>query len=247
MDDTAIPGLRPLTARSVVLSTLLGHHPPHLPVRSLVRVGELFGIAEGTIRVALSRMVTSGDLEQRAGEYGLTARLLERQARQDDSRAPRTRAWDGAWEIAVVTTERRPAADRSALRQAMTALRLAELREGTWLRPANLVRPLPPVVTGQCTLLTGSPDGDPAALAATLWELDGWARRARTLGTALEESTGPAAKFTAAAAILRHLLADPLLPTALLPAADWPGGDLRRSYEAFHEEMRAVLHEHAGR
>ncbi|TDD84429.1 PaaX domain-containing protein, C- domain protein, partial [Actinomadura rubrisoli] len=126
------PEIRPLTARSVVLSTLLGVHPPRLPARYLVRAGELFGIAEGTIRVALSRMVTSGDLVQTDGMYGLSARLLARQTRQDESRLPHTRPWDGAWEIAVITAERRPATERAALRQAMSALRLAELREGTW-------------------------------------------------------------------------------------------------------------------
>ncbi|EST38227.1 hypothetical protein N566_08625, partial [Streptomycetaceae bacterium MP113-05] len=104
MNDTApitpALGLRPLTARSIVLSTLLGHHPPRLPVRELVRVGALFGVAEGTVRVALSRMVAAGDLDQDPQGYGLTARLLDRQARQDDSRAPRLRQWDGGWEIA---------------------------------------------------------------------------------------------------------------------------------------------------
>lgn len=79
-DDTGTRGeraaaalaLRPLTARSIVLSTLLGHHPPRLPARALVRVGELFGIAEGTVRVALSRMVAAGDLYQSDGSYALT-------------------------------------------------------------------------------------------------------------------------------------------------------------------------------
>ncbi|MFP8945047.1 PaaX family transcriptional regulator C-terminal domain-containing protein [Streptomyces fenghuangensis] len=239
--------LRPLTARSIVLSTLLGHHPPALPARALVRVGELFGIAEGTVRVALSRMVAAGDLAQTAdGAYGLTARLLERQARQDDSRAPRTRKWRGEWEIAVVTAERRDAADRSALRQAMAALRLAELREGTWLRPANLLRPRPPVVTEQCTLLTGAPDGDPAELAAALWDLDGWAARARALAAtadAAAEAGDPARRFTVSAAVLRHLLADPLLPAALLPG-DWPGAALRARYDAFEADLRAVLRRH---
>ncbi len=57
-------GLRPLTTRSVLLSTLLGAHPPRLRARHLVRVGRLFGIAEGTVRVALSRMVADGDVVQ---------------------------------------------------------------------------------------------------------------------------------------------------------------------------------------
>ncbi|MCT2593464.1 PaaX domain-containing protein, C- domain protein [Streptomyces sp. N2-109] len=248
MDDDGTLTLRPLTARSIVLSTLLGHHPPRLPVRALVRVGELFSVAEGTIRVALSRMVAAGDLEQRDGMYGLTARLLERQARQDDSRSPRTREWDGSWEIAVVTVDRRAAGERAALRQAMARLRLAELREGSWLRPANLDRPQLPVVREQCTRLTGAPDGDPAALAALLWDLDGWARRARSLEAALErvrarvrsDDTGLAGQFTVSAAVLRQLLTDPVLPDALLPP-DWPGSRLRSSYDASERELHEVL------
>ncbi|MFF4291419.1 PaaX family transcriptional regulator C-terminal domain-containing protein [Streptomyces sp. NPDC001739] len=232
---------RPLTARSIVLSTLLGHHPPRLPARALVRVGELFGVAEGTVRVALSRMVAAGDLRQTGGTYALTSRLLARQARQDESRTPRTRRWHGDWEIAVVTTaERRPAAERTALRQAMAGLRLAELREGSWLRPANLDRPRPAVVTEQCTWFTGTPDDDPAALAARLWDLDAWAAHARALMTALDRADTLADRFTIAAAALRHLLADPLLPAALLPP-HWPGTPLRTHYARFEADLREAL------
>ncbi|KUJ69109.1 PaaX domain-containing protein, C- domain protein [Streptomyces albus subsp. albus] len=240
---TGRAGARPLTARSIVLSTLLGHHPPQLPARALVRVGALFGTAEGTIRVALTRMVAAGDLEQRDGAYRLTDRLLARQSRQDDSRAPHTRRWHGGWEIAVVTSDRRPPAERGALRTAMAELRLAELREGTWLRPDNLVRSHPAVVTEQCTLLSGAPQDDPAALAARLWDLDGWARQARELLAALERADGPAGRFTVAAAILRHLVTDPVLPSRLLPA-DWPGAELRARYDDFERELRALLPRH---
>ncbi|MEU9123367.1 PaaX family transcriptional regulator C-terminal domain-containing protein [Streptomyces sp. NPDC048506] len=241
---TADLALRSLTARSIVLSTLLGHHPPELPVRALVRVGELFGIAEGTVRVALSRMVAAGDLRQADGSYALTARLLARQARQDESRSPRTRRWRGDWEIALVTTpEGRPAAERTALRQAMAELRLAELREGSWLRPANLHRPRPPVVVEQCTWLTGTPDDDPAGLAARLWDLDGWAARARALMAALSRAGTLADRFTIAAAALRHLLADPLLPDALLPQG-WPGDQLRARYDEFERELSELLRQY---
>ncbi|MFI0482748.1 PaaX family transcriptional regulator C-terminal domain-containing protein [Actinomadura sp. 9N215] len=235
--------IRPLTARSVVLSTLLGVHPPRLPARYLVRVGELFGIAEGTIRVALSRMVNSGDLVQAGGTYALTERLLERQARQDESRLPPVLPWDGVWEIAVITAERRPAADRAALRQAMSALRLAELREGTWLRPANLTRRRPDIVVRQCTFLKGRPEEEPATLAAALWDLDAWAAKAHALSTALTEATAIAERFTLAAAILRHLVNDPLLPAELLPSG-WPGPNLRVQYEHFESEFEQLLSEH---
>ncbi|WP_242882414.1 PaaX family transcriptional regulator C-terminal domain-containing protein [Actinomadura litoris] len=232
--------IRPLTARSVVLSTLLGVHPPRLPARYLVRAGDLFGIAEGTIRVALSRMVASGDLVQDEGMYALTERLLARQARQDESRLPHTRDWDGTWEIAVITAERRPATERAALRQAMSGLRLAELREGTWLRPANLTRPRPGTVVRQCTFLTARPEADPVALAASLWDLGGWAASARALLDALHRAATTPEKFTLAAAALRHLLRDPILPPELLPR-DWPGPDLRSLYERFEADFEQLL------
>lgn len=236
-----VAGLRPLTARSAVLSTLLGAHPPRLPARSLVRVGELFGIAEGTIRVALSRMVAAGDLTQVNGDYQLTRRLRERQARQDQSRSPSTRPWHGDWEIAVVTAARRSPAERTAFRTAMTELRLAELREGTWLRPANLTHERPPLVTEQCTFLTGRPE-EPG-LAGALWNLPAWAARARELESALDEATDLPATFMLAAAVLRHFLADPLLPAELLPD-DWPGDRLRDRYEEFDDRFVKVLRTH---
>jgi phenylacetic acid degradation operon negative regulatory protein len=189
-------------------------------------------------------MVAAGDLVQADGAYTLSDRLLHRQARQDESRRPRTRTWDGTWEIAVITAERRPAADRAALRQAMSALRLAELREGTWLRPANLVRPRPDTVVRQCTFLDGRPEQDPAALARALWDLDAWtataAATAAALRTSLTEAGTIAERFTLAAAVLRHLLHDPLLPPDLLPP-DWPGPALRTGYERFEKDFAAFL------
>jgi phenylacetic acid degradation operon negative regulatory protein len=239
----AIPGLRPLTARSAVLSTLLGAHPPRLPARSLVKVGELFGVAEGTIRVALSRMVAAGDLVASNGDYALTSRLIQRQARQDQSRAPAVRPWPGEWEIAVVTADRRPPAERTSFRQAMAELRLAELREGTWLRPANLVRVLRGFDGTDCVVLLGRPVDDPAALAATLWDLDGWASCARSLHASLEEADTLPDRFILAAAVLRHFVADPLLPSELLPP-DWPGPALRSRYEDFDKAFQSVLRAH---
>jgi phenylacetic acid degradation operon negative regulatory protein len=238
-----VAGLRPLTARSAVLSTLLGAHPPRLPARSLVRVGELFGIAEGTIRVALSRMVAAGDLTQVNGDYQLTRRLRARQARQDQSRDPSVLSWDGDWEIAVVTAARRSPTERTAFRTAMTELRLAELREGTWLRPANLSRERPELVTEQCTFLAGRPETP--GLADTLWDLPGWASRARELEAALDEAADLPSSFILGAAVLRHFLADPLLPAELLPR-DWPGNRLRIRYDEFDDRFRKTLATHLG-
>lgn len=236
-------GERPLTARSVIASTLLGLRPPRLDSATLVRSGALFGISEGTTRVALSRMAAAGEIEADDGGYRLAGHLVDRQARQAVSRSGSTAVWDGTWRLWVVRGEPRDAGERAELRRTMVAGRLAELREGVWLRPGNIdleaVTAAPTVIT-QCRAMDARP-ADPTSLAAELWELDGWSARADQLMESLkigaahlhERGTGAlAATFVLSAAVLRHLQADPLLPTTLLPDG-WPGQDLRRSYEIF--------------
>jgi len=247
-DQRAAVAERPFTARSVIASTLLGMHPPRLRTALLVRSGELFGISEGTVRTAISRMVAAGELEPDGAGYRLAGHLVARQSRQDASRRPRLRRWRGVWEQYVVPPAARPAGARGELRRAMRALGLAELRDGVWLRPDNLDPARAPearavVTAARCWSLASRPvaGGDPAALAASLWDLRGWADEARRLTRRLADATPELAAgrtaglrdaFVLSAAVLRHLLADPLLPDELVPE-DWPGPALRSAYEAF--------------
>jgi phenylacetic acid degradation operon negative regulatory protein len=235
-----------LTARSVLLSTLLGLDPPVLPVGRLVETASLFGIADGAARTALSRMVGAGEVVADDGRYRLAGRLLDRQRRQGEGRRPRTTRWNGRWRMAVVTADRRSAADRADLRAALTRLRLAEWREGVWLRPDNLDIAPSGVSAAHCSWLVADLDHAPDGL----WDLDGWTKEARDL---LDElATAPtiddlAPGFVLSAAVLRHLAADPLLPPALLPA-DWPGADLRATYDGWDRAYRRLLAEwHRGR
>ena len=55
-----------MTARSVVLSVLLGAHPAWASAGELVRLTSDFDIREPTLRVALTRMVGAGDLVRSA-------------------------------------------------------------------------------------------------------------------------------------------------------------------------------------
>lgn len=252
----AAPGTgRRLTARSVLLSVLLGTQPPRLPVQLLVRTTSLFGIAEGTARTALSRMRDSGELIAEDGWYALASRrLLARQARQTISREAETWNWEsGLWVQAVVASEGgRAAADRAALRTALAGLRLAELREGVWLRPDNLGgSPEVDATAGGDDLvwLRSTPEADPAELAARLWDLHGWVERANELRAGMERLVSPleahdrgvlAEGFVLSVDVVRHLQADPLLPAELLPQ-DWPGVELRREYDRYDDAYRAVI------
>lgn len=250
----ATVGERPLTARSVIASTLLGTSPPTLPGRLLVRAGALFGITEGTVRTALSRMVAAGELTTSAGDYTLAGALVARQARQAESREAARRAWDGSWAMAVVHGDPRTSNRRAELRDAATALRLAELREGVWLRPDNLDPTRLPAATAvleaQCARFSSRPEAPPdPMLAATLWDLDGWAQRAGSLRERMADVVAQleagdvgalAPGFVLSASVLRLTQADPLLPPELLPAG-WPGTALRADYDRYDRAYQLLL------
>ncbi|GAA1092776.1 PaaX family transcriptional regulator C-terminal domain-containing protein [Tsukamurella spumae] len=227
-----------VSARSAVLSLLLGAHPPELEGREIVAAMRLFGISESTTRAAMSRMVTSGDLVREGGRYALSERLVHRQARTD---APATTAWDGTWETAIITTSGRSAGHRAGLRVEMTRLRLAELREGVWMRPANIDRPWPAAVRDVATRFSARPEDDPVELAHTLWNLPEWSRRGHALLAAVDDAGDDGqARFLTMVALVRHLYEDPLLPPALSPA-DWPAEALTAAYTDFRAwlaEMR---------
>ena len=220
-----------LTARSVVLSVLLGAHPAWATAAELLRLTSDFGIREPTLRVALTRMVSGGDLVRSDNGYRLSARLLARQRRQDGALDPATRDWDGGWITAVVTTVGADARTRAALRTALQDNRFGELREGVWLRPDNLDTELPAIARGRVRVLRAH-DDNPAELAGQLWDLPGWSKAGHRLLREMNAADDIPGQFVVAAGIVRHLLADPVLPAGLLPT-DWPADRLRTAYTEF--------------
>ncbi len=64
-----------------------------------------------------------------------------------------------------------------------------------------------------------------------------WAGTARALLARASASRLPADRFTVFAAVVRHLLTDPVLPPELLPT-DWPGDELRAAYTGYRAELR---------
>ncbi len=251
--------LRPLSARSVIASTLLGTRPPSLPGRQLVRSCEILGIAGGTARVAMTRMVATGELEADDGRYTLIGPLRERQRRQDESLRgisgvadPTT---DGTWSMFVIDgSGSRSAGERSSLRAALLRYRYGEVREGVWARPANLgdrTQALE-VISPNATHWIATPD-DAKVLVDALWDLDAWSIEAARLRNAMRKgqrdldaavAASLPENFALDAAVIRHLQADPLLPASLLPD-NWPGRELRAEHAtfdaAFNRVWRAAL------
>ena len=232
-----------MTARSVVLSVLLGAHPACATAAELVRLTADFDIREATLRVALTRMVGAGDLVRSDDGYRLSDRLLARQRRQDDAINPQLLPWDGAWTTLLITSVGIDARTRASLRMALQQNRLGELREGVWLRPDNVTVPLPDEVSSRVRVLR-SYDEDPAELAGRLWDLAAWSSAGRRLLEDMSSATDVPGRFVAAAAMVRHLLTDPVLPDELVPDG-WPGAALRESYAQFAAELVALRNESA--
>jgi phenylacetic acid degradation operon negative regulatory protein len=250
-------GDRPLSARSVLASALLGSDQARLTVAELVAVASLFGISSGAARTCLWRMVSHGEVTAGDGGYALAGHLSERRervdeaSRIDDVAAPK---WDGTWELAIVSLESRSAVDRLELRKAALALHLAELREGVWIRPDNLdPQRLPAsraVLDQQCTHFHGAATDITTDRMRSLFSLGEWADDATALIEAMEielrprkqaDSTGSFRyEFALSIAVVRHLQADPLLPVELI-GDRWPGHILRSTYRRFDHAFKQRL------
>jgi phenylacetic acid degradation operon negative regulatory protein len=246
---------RPLGARSLITSLLLRTRPPRMRAARLVQWCGLFGVAEGTTRVALSRMVDRGELVAIDGIYELAGRAEARRAAQDWSLAPILRAWDGSWRLGIVEAGARAADERAALRDAMRHLRHAELREGVWCRPDNLPRVSAPsawwrIADDQCVWWTATPAESVDQLADRLFAPRRWTGRAGVLKARLQNVTNAlgsrgddviAVAFTTGAEVVAHIRADPLLPAELNPVG--ASEELRAAYReyeaAFADAARA--------
>ena len=230
---------RPLSARSVIASTLLGTDPPELPSAALVRVGALFDMGEGTVRTAL---VPHGHRRRRA-RPGRRRPVPAGRRPAHPGRDPVGESSRGGHDVdrTLASGGRRspardPASDRSSLRRAMTRLRFGELRDGVWLRPDNLDPTRWPdahgIVDAQCRWFAVSPDRDDelSTVAVGSRRLDRPGHRAPAIdGRTWSAGSTPAIRprsapgFVVSAAVLRHFNADPLLPPELQPR-HWPGG-----------------------
>ena len=178
-------GDRPLSARSVLATALLGADEPHLTVGELVgdrlavrhqrRRRPHLPVADGLQR--RTRPATTAPTRSR----GRCSNGGNASTRPPGSTTPSRRRGIGTWELAVVSLDRRSAADRLALRKAATALHLAELREGIWIRPDNLdpdrLPTLRAVLDRQCVHFHGAATDIPPRFVRSLFNLDDWADR----------------------------------------------------------------------
>ena len=243
----------PLTARSVVASVLLGTEPPVMSARALVRAGTLFGLADGTVRTALSRMVSNGELRS-PSRRPLRARWAPRGPPGPPAGQPTSRvsaAGAGTGRCGSSGPAARSAAERAELRAAARVLRLAELRDGVWLRPDNLDRsPVPRRRRhdGRAGPALHHPARRTTAIWRTeLWDLADWSDAALGLRREMaglhrrldsDDTDALAPGFVLAAAVLRHLNDDPAAARRSCCRATGRATACRADYEAYDDVLQ---------
>lgn len=218
-----------------------------MPVRALVAAGRCFGIADNSVRVALTRLHAAGTVDRdERGRYRLGERT---EATRREVASWKTRHEDvGIWAergwIGVIASRPGKLAARAAtLRErALGLLGLRALEPGLHVRPDNLAGgvartrgrlfELDPDLEGSGTLVVGLSELDPETerRALGLWNADeavaayAHSRRRLTDSEAHLHERSPeeamVETFLLGGQVLRQVALDPLLPDEIVPASD---------------------------
>lgn len=236
-----MPTGRRITPKSLVLDLLSAARPGAVPVSGLLGVAELFALSGNALRVALTRLVARGLVENdERGSYRLGPASDPLSEHVDEWRRGerRLRSWDNAW--LGVALER--GAERTARARSARALELLGFRDGLgalWVRPDNLAGGIEGA-RGKLARLGLEPEAEAfvlshasaelierwtkhlwslrrleSAYAAALGEIERSERRLPSLDTpqAVVET------FRVGGNAIRVLATDPLLPEQVLPGA----------------------------
>jgi len=210
----------------------------------------LAGLEDQPVRLAIRRLVASGDAEQtgrgRAGTLSLTSsgrRRLERDRQslglafaQDAGEAP----WDGHWRLMAVTVPERERATRDTLRRSLHELGATAISTGLYVSPHDLFTELPDGLESYLSTATTADlnvrgTDSPQAIAETLWPSEPTIAAYSTLDEALHrdatKSTAPAAMrmLYLADALELAIRYDPLLPPELR-ATPWTPSRTRTTW-----------------
>ena len=228
-----------ITPKSLILNLLLAAQGAPLDVGDAVLAGQVFGVRENSVRVALVRLGAAGLVESAGrGAYSLgpqATTLADELSRWRHAESS-TCTWNGDW--VMVATVALPRSDRSALRVRDRALALMGFRllsAGLYVRPANLAGGVPLVrerlvrlglEAGTPVFMASQLDERLDAQARQLWDgaaltqayqrthqqLQDWLRRSAPLDT----ETAARESYLLGNDAIRQLVFDPLLPQPLV-------------------------------
>lgn len=248
------------SAQAVALSVLGASRGRALTAPVLVGAAEILGVSGNAMRVALSRLTSSGDLVMEGrGRYALSEERLRAVAHVRTYRtgfAARV-TWNGAF-LGVLTSElpRKNAALVSRRENALELSGFRAFRHGVWARPDNLEGGRVAVATHLARLgLDDAADVVGLVLDTAqvkqhekAWKVAADAARANALVERVEKfmesmDEKPLPKIAAQSfwlgdEVLRFLARDPLLPTSMADPA--PRKALARAMEQLDERAYAV-------
>jgi phenylacetic acid degradation operon negative regulatory protein len=244
--------VRQPTPRSLIVDLLSTLRRGSMPVAGLIQAGALFGIAEGSMRVALHRLQADGRVENdERGSYRLGAAAAPMRSvvagwRDLDRR---TRPWNGRWIAMHADTARRRRARIDPAARALRLFGFEQLAPGLLVRPANLREGVAGVRAALHALVLpaaalvyeiGELGLDLDARARALWDGAALGRGYRAARREIERSSArlpglPEAEamvesFRLGGRVLQQLVLDPLLPAPLVD---------ERERRALLESMRA--------
>ena len=227
--------------KSLILDLLFTVGRSAAPVRALVSAASLFGIADNSLRVALARLLSEGEVERdERGLYrlGPAARALSEEVRAWKRMEERLGAWSGEW--IGVHTAAVPGAAASQRRRRERALRIQGFRPfapGLELRPDNLVGGVEDtrrrlhalgLESGAPVFRIGELSPEEDGRARSLWDADRLDAGYRATRERLSESAarlrelprGEAMResFLVGGEAIRQMVHDPLLPEPIVDA-----------------------------
>ncbi|MBV8583935.1 MAG: phenylacetic acid degradation operon negative regulatory protein PaaX [Candidatus Eremiobacteraeota bacterium] len=243
----AVEVKRPVTRPTSFIFTLYGDLAHReggdlsLSAGALIRLMGAFGVSEGAVRQAVSRMVRQEWLlSERRGShayYRVTARGL----RRIEELSPRIYGpvidWDGRWRMLTYTVEETRRERRDRLRKELAVLGWAPLSASTWISPSDSLEAARRVAESvgaldAVNLFAGiycGPSGD-RDLVARCWDLDAIAtayrefvdRNRERMGREFDDEGAFVERLWLVHDYRKFVYLDPGLPSELVPA-HWPG------------------------
>jgi len=229
-------------ARGFLLDLLSTLRRGAMPVRALIEAAALFGVAEGSVRVTLTRLLAEEMVERdERGLYRLGAAALPVRSRVAAWRdlGSRLRAWPGDWIGVFAGAAPAPRTMQRRSARALALLGFRPLTRGLSVRPDNLAggaesvrEELTALGLAPGSIVCALRDFDPVtdARARSLWDGDALVAGYRRHCRAMEASTrrlrarapeqAMVESFRVGGAALRALATDPLLPEPIVPARE---------------------------
>ncbi len=136
---------REVTPRNIILDLMGVSHPRPLSSSHLGMISSTFNVTVNNLRVALTRLVAKGMLDNtERGVYRLSAKAMARNdfARRWKVPQANKKKWDGSW----IACHLSKGSNRTVRAKSINALNWFGFKPGLdaiWLRPNNLVMPIP--------------------------------------------------------------------------------------------------------